>query len=282
MTDTIIIGGGLFGQIISAELRRIGQSVLVLDRREPLAGSRPAACLMKPSWFAGLGKEVHEPALRTLDLLYGVQDLTFDIHMGKAGRVAEGTVHWVDPRVVLGQAARVAAVAAVRPGRVVLASDQGEHPELLEAPNIIIAAGVWTQQLLPQYQQGWQHGMAILYPGQHPVRGIIKPWAPYRQLVGFNRGDGLWVGDGTAIKHENWSSGREEEILARERKLAARMSDGELPQPTLLQGLRPYSKGHKPCLLEQVEPGLWVASGGAKNGTLAAGWCAWRLARELN
>jgi glycine/D-amino acid oxidase-like deaminating enzyme len=278
MTDTIVVGAGLFGQIITAELRRQGQQVLMLDRREPLAGSGPAACLMKPSWFSGLGRAVYEPALETLDHLYHLRDLTFDVHVGKSGKIAQARVHWVDPRDVLDKEFRHCSVLQVAAGRVVLSTG-----ETLEARNIIVAAGVWTETLLRQYAQGWQRGMAALYPGARPEgRGVIKAWAPYRQLVGFDRLDGLWVGDGSAIKHANWTQGREEEILARETKLARRLvGSSPLPQPRLLQGLRPYWKGAGPCLLERVEEGLWVASGGAKNGTLSAGWAAWRLAREL-
>ncbi len=283
MTDTIIIGGGLFGQVIAAALRDIGQEVLVLDRREPLAGSGPAACLMKPSWFAGLGREVHEPALAMLDRLYGVQDMPFDVHIGKAGKVAQQTVHWIDPRKILSGPTETMNVLAVAPGKVILGPDRGTHYEQLVSTHVIVAGGVWTKELLPQYAQSAQRGMASLWPGIHPERGIIKPWAPYRQLVGFDRGDGMWVGDGSAIKSANWSEDRERQIREREAKLATRlvpkMMDGI--GHFELQGLRPYWKGPGPCLLEEVQPGLWVASGGAKNGTIAAGWCARELVGRL-
>ena len=38
----------------------------------------------------------------------------------------------------------------------------------------------------------------------------------------------------------------------------------------------------KPCLLEEIRPGLWVASGGAKNGMLAAGWAAHEICRRTS
>jgi glycine/D-amino acid oxidase-like deaminating enzyme len=277
--DAVIVGGGLFGSTIAQELRSQGRRVEVLDRGEPLAGSGPAACLMKPSWFAGLGEEVYKPALETLDQLYGVRDLPFAVHVG--ARIATQTVHWVNPRHVLTHDKRHCSVVSVAAGRVGLSNG-----ETIEARHVIVAAGVWTETLLRQYAQGWQRGMAVLYPEARAMgvreEGVIKPWAPYRQLVGFDRGDGVWVGDGSAIRHDNWSAAREEQILARERKLARRLIGPTLPLEAQLQGLRPYWKGGRPCLLEQVEPGLWVASGGAKNGTLAAGWSAWRLGRELS
>lgn len=275
MTDTIVVGGGLFGQIIAAALRAQGQEVRVLDNRERLAGSRPAACLMKPGWFSGLGKAVYEPSLALLDQLYGVRDLPFDVHVGALGKVVEQTVHWVDPARVLSGPTELATVADVNPGRVTLCTG-----ERLEARNVVVAAGIWTQILLPRFPQKAQMGLALLYPGNHPARGVIKPWAPYRQLVAFDRGDGLWVGDGSAIKADNWSQEREAQVVDREVQMARRVGNvSPADEVRYLQGIRPYW-GEKPCLLEQVSPGLWVASGGAKNGTIAAGWCAHEIARR--
>lgn len=285
MADTIVIGGGLFGQVIAAALRDQGQSVRVLDNREPLAGSGPAACLMKPGWFSGLGKAVYEPSLALLDRLYGVQDLPFDVHVGQVGKIVEQTVHWCDPaRILSGPTEHwsVVQVAQGGAGFEVSASGPGAMRSLdvMTARNVVVAAGIWTERLLPQFRQKAQRGMALLYPGNHPARGVIKPWAPYRQLVGFDRGDGLWVGDGSAIKADNWTPQREEEVAARELKLARRVGDVAPADPVRrLHGIRPYW-GEKPCLLEEVSPGLWVASGGAKNGTIAAGWCAHEIARR--
>lgn len=284
MHDTIVIGGGLFGQVIAAGLRDIGHEVIVLDNREPLAGSGPAACLMKPSWFAGLGKSVHVPSLELLDRLYGVRDLPFDVAVGKTGKIAETTVHWCDPKKILARPTVRETVAAVMPGRVTLAPSQGEGAMILEARNIIVAAGIWTQRLMPEYRQAGQRGMATLFPREHPERGHIQLWAPYRQLVGFNRGDGLWIGDGTSIKMENWTPAREEEVSARELSFARKAFGDPLGvgnAHSRLHGIRPYYKGRGPCLLEELRPGLWVASGGAKNGTIAAGWCAHKLREAL-
>lgn len=156
---------------------------------------------------------------------------------------------------------------------------------MLEARNIIVAAGIWTERLLRQVAQQGQRGMALLFPELHPERGKIKVWAPYRQLVGFDRGDGLWVGDGTAIKAENWDDERTRQVYNRERQFGDQVMGTLGLSPNdgarLLHGIRPYAKGHKPCLLQEVEPGLWAASGGAKNGTLAAGWAAHEIARRL-
>jgi glycine/D-amino acid oxidase-like deaminating enzyme len=50
----------------------------------------------------------------------------------------------------------------------------------------------------------------------------------------------------------------------------------------VLTGLRPYVPGAKPCVLAEPHPGLWVVTGGAKNGTAAAGWAARKLSEALS
>ncbi len=267
MLDAVVVGGGLFGQIIAKGLRAQGREVVVLDAGRANAGSRPAACLMKPSWFSSLGKSVYEPSLELLDELYGVQELTFETRP----KLARVQVHWVPPAAILAPHPIVAEVGGIAEQRVL--TDHG----VFEAPLIVVAAGIWVQELLPQYRQVGQQGVAFLWPD---VVGpnFIQPWAPYRQMVGFDRGDGYWFSDGTAIKQENWTREREEASWNRAAVTTSdRLGLGDrgkgLSAKTLL-GVRPYARGRKPCLLEEVRPGLWVASGGAKNGTLAAGYCA--------
>jgi len=267
--DAIIVGGGLFGQVIARALRAEGRDVAVYDDRRPEAGSKPAACLMKPSWFSGLGKDVYEPSLKLLDDLFSVKDIEFTLRP----RVAKTTVHWCNPASILGGPVCPAKVIHVEPGRI-----RTEGNVIIEADLIVVSAGVWTEKLLPQYKQTAQKGVAFLWPEETIAEPFINVWAPYRQLVGFNRGDGLWVGDGTAIKNENWTHER----LAKSFKRCEDAMECSMGTPIVLPGLRPYAKGHKPCLLEEVRPGLWVASGGAKNGTVAAGYCAHVIRERTN
>lgn len=275
--DAIVIGAGLFGSIIAAELRAQGRSVLTIDDRRPEAGSRPAACLMKPSWFSGLGREVTDPSLALLDRLYGVHDLSFRVGPGHA------TVHWCDPARILVEEPMEARVIGVR-----RASSGGWAVGLgsaaLVVPLVVVAAGVWTPDLVPVEGglQG-QAGMAFLWPREvmDGIEPFIRPWAPYRQLVAFDRGDGAWVGDGTAIKRENWTSDWEHVSYERCASAVGRLGLGDRERGVVrpMFGIRPYSKA-RPCYLREHQPGLWVATGGAKNGTIAAGWCAHEIARR--
>ncbi len=282
--DAIVVGAGLFGSIIAEELRFQGRQVLVIDDFRPGAGSKPAACLMKPGWFAGLGKEVHEPSLDLLDRLYRVHDLRFKVGPGHA------TVHWCDPNTILEPGADLEGkVTAVTPGekgwwmvQSVDSEGQANSPQFTEL--VVVAAGVWSMQLAPiSTDLKSQAGMAFLWPGEFQPEPFIRPWAPYKQLVSFNRGDGMWVGDGSAIKEANWTEDREEQSYNRCAGAAGRLGRGDrergLCKP--LFGLRPYAKV-KPCVLEEIRPGFWCATGGAKNGTIAAGWCAHEIGRKTS
>lgn len=158
-------------------------------------------------------------------------------------------------------------VTAVEPGLVT--TSLGSY----RASLVVVAAGRWTQELLPQYPQVGQKGVSFLWPGMEMRDPFVHPYAPYRQFVAFNRGDGVWAGDGTAIKRENWT---DERVLTSILRTRDYLPEADFPADRMetLIGVRPYAKGHKPCLIEEVDKGLWVASGGAKNGTVAAGYCA--------
>lgn len=267
--DVAVVGAGLFGSIIAKALRGLGKSVVVFDARYPEAGSKPAACLMKPGWFSALGKAVYDPALATLERLYGLQELQFRVSTG-----VKVKVFWVSPAKILSEPHEVGPVRLLRRGKhwVFGADDQ------FEARMVVVAAGIWTSLLVPEVQQKGQAGVAFLWPQETIEQPFVKVWAPYKQIVGFNRGDGLWISDGTAILRRNWTGAREEQCL--NRCVRAVGQDLDHSPPVRLFGIRPYH-AMKPCYLAEVRPQLWVATGGAKNGTLAAAWCAHELVRKL-
>jgi glycine/D-amino acid oxidase-like deaminating enzyme len=277
--DAIIVGGGLFGSVIAAQLRSQGRSVLVLDSNEKGAGSKPAACLMKPSWFSSMGKDKFEPSLELLDRLYGVHDVHFKIKRSPLG----ATVHWCNPASILSGGytpAKVFSIAQTLSGWAVGYTPLGETGHVsATTPLLVVAAGIWSKQLIgfEEKMQG-QAGMAFLFEGVKLTEPFIDAYAPYRQLVAFNRGDGVWVGDGTAIKQENWSEDRENSSFARCVNAISPIHSSV--KTRRLYGVRPYVKDAKPCLLRELNPGLWVATGGAKNGTIAAGWCAHEISRR--
>jgi glycine/D-amino acid oxidase-like deaminating enzyme len=262
--DVAVVGAGLFGSIIAAALRRAKASVLTIDPYLPEAGSPPAACLMKPSWFSSLGKSVYEPSLRLLDELYGTQSVRFQV-----GRLFTEVV-WCPPNKILQPADKHYRVRRIQRAGSYWELDVGEQLPLLKVRRVVVAAGVWTPTLV-SVEGGVTGlaGVAYLWPSKTIERPFVKVWAPYRQLVAFNRGDGVWVGDGTSIKRFNWTAEREVNCYDRCQRAVGYEDRGV----KRLFGMRPYVN-QKPCYLKEHHPGFWVATGGAKNGTLAAGWCA--------
>ena len=269
--DAIVVGAGLFGQVIAKHLRSLGVEVMMIDSGAPNPGSKPSASLMKPSWFAGMGAKYTDPALELLDRHYGVQDLDFMV-----GPLKTSGVKWCDPRMITAPDPLRFRATSVCPGRVVVGPDI-----ILEAKLIIVAAGVWTAQLLPVPGLEGKMGSACLFPNRQIPEPFIRPWAPYKQLVAFNMGEHVWVGDGSAIKPDNWTSERQAKTI--ERCVGA--VNLERSGMSVLTGNRPYvpkkNLDGRPCYLEEREPGLWIATGGAKNGTIAAGWCAHAIGEAI-
>lgn len=268
--DVAIVGGGLFGQVIAKELRHRGREVTVFDAQYENAGSRPAACLIKPSWLSSVPRAEFLESLALLDRHYGVRDIQF-----KTG-IKDATVHWVDPRKVLEPPTRNERICCVRKNLLVT-----NRPEEYECSHIIVAAGYWSSALV--HVPGLRGYMGAAFTwwtapwAQNTMQPFIRPWAPYKQLVGFMRApDELWCGDGSSILEHNWNDRRE--LQSRQRCMEA---VGETNLPVTLRGIRPYVQGTGVAYCVRNDDGIWVATGGAKNGTLAAAWCAGRIAREL-
>ncbi len=283
--DTVVIGGGIFGKVISRALARRGHDVQLIDNHNTLRGSDPAACLMKPSWLSKLGKEL-EPSLLLLDELYGIKNLLFK--MGPAYT----TVHWVDPDYILYPSVDTGVhhsngtvehgVDRHADGYTVFWRDQDEWEEReSRCKNVVVAAGIWSSTLVPQLKGklDGRWGVSVRVPGQIDPN-IILPWAPFKQLVAFNiNDDEVWVGDGSAWKDHP----TDERIAASVNRslsiFADKPAEGEFK--TYI-GVRPYAKtGGDPCLLQEIGPDYWVATAGAKNGTAAAAWAARRLIERL-
>jgi glycine/D-amino acid oxidase-like deaminating enzyme len=263
--DTIVIGAGLFGCAIALELQERGERVLIIDSAHERRGSAPAACLMKPSWFSGLDKDVRDAALGVLGRLYDIQTLRFRI-----ARSLDTDVLWIRPSSIL-QDSRLAEHTVRGVCNLVEGDSVRTHTGVrFSAPRIVVAAGVWSPFLLRLDASlvRPQAGAAFLWTGLQTAPAI-SPWAPFRQLVKFDRGDGAWVGDGTSLKPESLDEARIQVSLERCTEFSGLRST-----PDTITGFRPYVAKAAPAWVEELRPGLWVATGGAKNGTIAAGWAA--------
>ena len=287
--DSIVIGNGLFGSLITRGLRDQGKCVLLLGDDQPEAGSPPAACLVRPEWTGKIPHEVVGQGLKFLDERYKVYHREFE-EITPTGKHKHPLATFFDPQDMLLQPdlrAHVHLVTQCEEGRLVQAMCKDRPGLAVEfmAPQVVVAAGFWSQRLVPwvDLELVGKTGIAFLYDfrdlenyGFSNPLNIVRTWAPYRQIVGFDRNDGYWISDGAAILERNWTSEKAQQSYLRcasalfgERATRA----GNVPNHRALLGIRPYTQ-EKPCFCKQVSPGLWVAVGAAKNGTLLGGYCA--------
>ncbi len=254
-----------------------GRDVVLVDDRRPGSGSAPSGCLMKPSWFSSLGKNVYDPALDLLSAMFGVDQLWFKI---RPSGVTTSAFHIPAKKILCchGYHEEYGTVTGFFLGGAHVSSHDGTM-YTLEAPLIVVAAGVWCSELMQVDGLIGKKGVSFRAEGK-VTENHINVWAPYKQLVVFQEDDNhVWGGDGAAIKPDNWTKDRESD--ARRRVIHS----GVLKVTSTLKattGIRPYIAKVKPCLLEQRAPGLWLCTGGAKNGTIAAGWAASEILRRLS
>lgn len=289
--DVAIVGAGLFGATIARSLRKRGISTLVFDDARPFAGSLASGSLMKPSWFDGLGKDVYEPALAELHDVYSVRELEFTI----APKLFKSKVLWVPTHEILALEDVIAEkVVDIRPGMVRTETGGGPFAnppgnwKTYEARRIVVAAGHWCRELLHEVQVEGKAGLSFRWTDASTAN-TINPWAPYKQMVRFTeehvmdqRNPSIWAGDGTAIHPDNLTGERQQQSCKRVIEWVRDANPLLDHGPVATLGIRPYCPGVKPALLREVRPCVWVATGGAKNGLIGAGWVARKLAEAFS
>lgn len=256
--DFIIVGAGLFGSMTARALRADGHHVTVVDDRDTSC-SKASGCLIKPSWLLGMTQAKRDMGMIHLMNHYGHAmrevDLTVNIAMRRPI-----TVHHLPPEAVLLNDDEVTSDAVYRiepDGRV-----YGDINGRLEGI-VIVCAGVGTPKLLPQVHVKGLMGVSLVFPDQQ-CQPSLKVWAPYKQAVCVNGPRGVWFGNGTAIKPENWSP----EYIKRAEE-QARDFFGLEGYHEVQVGVRPYVPGQN-GLLHQISDKLWVNTGGAKSGAVLA------------
>lgn len=266
--DIAIVGGGLFGSVAAALLKEHGHYVDIYDRGEALAGSRAAACLMKPSWLTGI-KAQADIGLRVLKRLYGLQTIQFETRVGKVD------VHRVPPLRILGRLEYL-------PFSVEKVESAGSHVRLWHEGTpgfetysaVLVAAGAWSGELVKMPKILPKHGACARFTGTCTPR--ITVWAPYKQAVSFNEETGVWFGDGTAL--QDYRPEHRQRLL---RHALGHGLDSERLR-TVTYGIRPYVEGHKNGYFAEVDRNVFVSSGGGKNGVVLAGYQAQQFLEVMN
>lgn len=277
MRDAIVIGSGIMGATIGAALRTKGMDVMILDDRRPMSGTFPSGGHLRPAWFGKMSKEQYLPAMDLLDKTWGMSSEEYLETPSNKKTV----MHRVDTDKVLASEFMSRTVLEIGhlnnyPSVSLAYREEAERCRLL-----VVAAGVWCQELLGKAPMCvFKQGVSFRVLGT--TDNIIHTWAPYKQVVTHQQqSDKFWIGDGTAIIAKNWTEQREE--ASRQRCSAA----VRRPFPKSIEvrtGYRPYVKhaDDVPCLLEQITPRCWLATGAGKSGTISAGWAATQILASLD
>lgn len=281
--DLVVVGAGIVGATVGKAAGATGRSVLLLDAGRDFAGTAPSGGHLKPSWFGGLPKNQYQPAMDLLAETWGLSEEKFGLQDPIFGKVIKyATVFRVDTDVVAAHPRTFGEVTSVTtsPGRVTTVYRNENNTEVVvTSKSVVLAAGGWCNELLNcvpdlKVKQGVSFRLAA-----EIKEPIIRPWAPYKQIVVHQQtASTVWAGDGSALYPSNWTGERTAECLGRCLKPL-----GHVPVVETRVGYRPYCKttGTDPCYLARPRPGLWVATGAGKSGTIAAGWAAVRILQQL-
>ena len=229
---------------------------------------------MKKGWLSSIPSKDLDRALETLNRLYKVESL-----MCRFAGIKDIEILRVDVETVLNTGLVIETeVTCVGDGWMKYVGPDGE--DLTAIGTTIVAAGYWTGELIPSIKHliSGRQGMSTVYQledGVQPMQNIIVPWAPYKQIVRTAHGPNqIWIGDGTAIKPENWTAETERKIQSRVSPYTPDLYKESLTQ----RGIRPYIIGEG---LGKVADHLWYATGGGKSGMALAAVYANRLAEVL-
>ena len=155
--DTLVIGAGLFGQVIAKALASQGRSVVVMDDARPMNGTAPSGMLMKPSWFAGLGKDIYDPALLVMHELYDIQELEF-----KVGPKKTSALYVPHEQVMSMEVTPYSVFKVYEDGRVDCETNTGSRATL-RFELVIVAAGVWSSKLLDVPKLEGKQGVSFIW-----------------------------------------------------------------------------------------------------------------------
>lgn len=270
----IIVGAGLFGAIIGRYAQAHGHEVIWIDDRNPLAGSPPSAGLIKPSWLDGFG-EAGKIGREVLESLVTPQVQSFEF-LPSGAHVDVLHVNPLKliqpPNTIYGR------VLEVGNGWVkyLPLPQPGDPSFILVEGIVVVAAGVWSKDLLPVEGLEALKGTAFFFHG-HTRLPRLQLWAPFKQIKVFNREgepDMIWAGDSTGMHPKTYTALRESASLHRCQEAVEAVTGLKAVLSHKVSGYRPVIKGQKHGVFMKAYPKLFLATGGGKMGTVLAGYHA--------
>lgn len=251
----LIVGGGIFGSIAADMLKEKGIEVLIFDALKENSGSKAAGCLIKPKWVNWLGSEL-KPCLDDLNRLYGLKEIPID----EDGKMSN--IFHINPWDILAKDAIHREVLEIGDGFVKTAEHTYEG-------KVLVAAGVWSDKLLPIPRIKRMCGNSLIIKGTYPAGS--RKYSHYNSAIWIPRENNeTWFGDGTKVEWSKWYdkylAGEEHHLNATIRRAKEYIPDCEIEVKQF--GMRPYLG--KVGYFENVYPNTWVSTGGAKNGCVLA------------
>ena len=134
---------------------------------------------------------------------------------------------------------------------------------------VYVAAGAWSDELVPGPGVYGKEGAAYVFGGERPPR--VRPIGPGRQAIAFSHDPGTtYFSDGTAER---------DYTAEHDRLTLGRAADMGLTGPIRrLAGHRPYAPGGP--VFFRLGRHTWVGSGGRKMGTVLGASFARRLIEQ--
>lgn len=292
--DLAVVGGGFWGTATALRARARGWDVVLLDEASKFAGSRSASGYFTERWYTGKWNE----AIRHAYAWANEAGVNFK-HVGARLNTVQDRInrspwhykHRGDYKVFFPQ--QFLDLVSAEPfgkverivqedGRKILLN---EYDERIEAKRVVVAAGVWTDDLLfnsglPTLGVGGLWGSAVYYrEGTSRLRGmladeflvpILHEINPYKQIaIRFWKNTGVY-GDviricaTTEIRPEK----RSEYIKKMVEAISYRIEGFVYHADTT--GVRPVCANG--FTMKQVAPGIAAISGGGKIGAVASFW----------
>lgn len=281
-TDVVVIGAGLFGSMIYRHLTDKGLDVVVIDRQHPMSASKCSFGVWKPGWVNNIIKEQVSDGMELLEKhSKGIRQIEiFNVKKEKIELFSK-----VDCSNILTTQFLEATVTGIKDKTVYFKDEHGEEEKIVVKKAVIVAAGVWTTEILnlagakkslPGVDKIW--GATLELPDDVEENRIME-WAPYRQSVLVRKDVGtFYFGDGATVK--NPKDVDDPRVGVASDRLLQHLND--ILQVTydvdriksVNEGYRPYLKKGTPGFVAKHNDWLISATGGAKNSTILCGHVA--------
>lgn len=294
--DVVVVGGGYWGTAIAKVCDARGVSCALIDDRREEGASRAASGHMSLGWYKGewksradrayaLARAHRAPFVRTGAWVTGVD--------GKAKRKEDWFT--LDPEQMLGMRApdvigRVVSIA-IDHERWSVGTDRGNSGRPIIARRLLVAAGVWTDDVLrlaglQRFATGVAGlpGAGLIFEGPEIKVPRVYKTNPYH---GWTMRE--WGSDPAdpSIRLVRFGDTQErtpgKDYVGQLRAAAEERLGAGCVLRHVVRGVRPILKGGPIAEpLANTLPPAFVATGGGRTGALLAWWAAERALEWLN